>query len=243
MVFTVRVRRAEHGLSRRGVLAAAVGGLAAVGLGGCDIGSTTALWHLAPDKLLPFLASTVALADTYDAAMRRLPALTAQLSPLRDDHRQHVTALRRELGLAETAPSPTPAPPTSPPPTSAAPPTSPPPTSAPPTSAPPTSAPPTSGAPGTAGPTGSATPSTSARSSSDPSIGTSASASIPPSQAPTPTDPALPGDRAGLIAVLQAAERKGQQDAVTACLAAPTYRAALLGSIAACRATHLTVLG
>jgi hypothetical protein len=52
----------------------------------------------------------------------------------------------------------------------------------------------------------------------------------------------LPSDRAGIIAALRAAEQKGRTDAVAACLTAPSYRAALLGSIAACRASHLVVL-
>jgi hypothetical protein len=242
MVFTVRVRRADQGLSRRGVLAAAVGGLAAVGLGACDLRSTTALWHLAPDKLLPFLASTVALADTYDAAMRRLPSLTAQLTPLRDAHREHVTALRRELGLAETTPTP--------------------PTSEPPTSGSRSSANASTGTGGSASvpPSGlTSTPSTPAPSTPPPSSPPPSSPSTPAPSTPAPSTPpstpppspsaastsgpALPGDRAGLIAVLRTAERKGQEDAVAACLAAPSYRAALLGSIAACRATHLVVLG
>lgn len=236
MVFTVRVRRADQRLSRRGLLAAAVGGMTALGLGACDLGSTTTvLWHPAPDALLPFLASTVALADIYDAAIRTLPSLAGLLTPLRDAHRQHIVALQRELGLVGT--TPTPAAPTTP----AAPAT-------------PTSAtPPTQAAP----PSASYSPSADPSSSSSPSSFTGGSASVPPSQAPTPASsatpgasapagtlpsPVLPSDRAALITVLRAAEQKGQADATAACLAAPTYRAALLGSIAACRSTHLVVL-
>jgi hypothetical protein len=37
-------------------------------------------------------------------------------------------------------------------------------------------------------------------------------------------------------------EKAGQEDATAACLSAPSYRAALLGSIAACRAAHVEVL-
>jgi hypothetical protein len=47
---------------------------------------------------------------------------------------------------------------------------------------------------------------------------------------------------AALVA-LEEAEKKGQADAVTACLSAPAEYAALVGSIAACRATHVEVFG
>lgn len=59
---------------------------------------------------------------------------------------------------------------------------------------------------------------------------------LPPS-APTsaaPGGPVLPG--------LRAAERTGYADAINACMAAPADRAGLIGSIAACRATHLEAL-
>ena len=51
-----------------------------------------------------------------------------------------------------------------------------------------------------------------------------------------------PADPAAIIAALRTAEEAGQRDAVAACLAAPGPRAALVGSIAACRSTHLEVL-
>jgi predicted small secreted protein len=61
-----------------------------------------------------------------------------------------------------------------------------------------------------------------------------------------PPDPATstpgPADARAALAALRTAERSAQADAVTACLAAPAGYAALLGSIAACRATHLEVL-
>jgi hypothetical protein len=65
-----------------------------------------------------------------------------------------------------------------------------------------------------------------------------------PSTAPggsaAPSVPA--GDRRATIAALRAAEQLGRDSAAKACLAAPEKRAALLGSIAAARATHLEVL-
>lgn len=72
--------------------------------------------------------------------------------------------------------------------------------------------------------------------------------SPPPSASPSapaapPADPATPpADPATLLVALRAAEEAGQRDAVAACLAAPGTRAALVGSIAACRASHQEVL-
>jgi hypothetical protein len=63
-----------------------------------------------------------------------------------------------------------------------------------------------------------------------PTASASATASVPP-------DP-----DAALVA-LKAAEKKGQADASAACLSAPAEYAALIGSIAACRATHVEVFG
>ena len=65
------------------------------------------------------------------------------------------------------------------------------------------------------------------------SASATASASAPPSVAP---------DQAGALAALHAAEQAGQAEAAAACLAAAPDYAALLGSIAACRATHVEVL-
>jgi hypothetical protein len=55
-------------------------------------------------------------------------------------------------------------------------------------------------------------------------------------------DASAPADPASAIAALASAEKVGQALAQAACLSAPSYRAALLGSITACRATHLEVL-
>ncbi|SDY52310.1 hypothetical protein SAMN05444365_102525 [Micromonospora pattaloongensis] len=59
---------------------------------------------------------------------------------------------------------------------------------------------------------------------------------------PTSAGPGGADDVRGMLADLRAAERAGQAAAVQACRAAPAARAALLGSIAAARATHLEVL-
>ncbi|WP_428983093.1 hypothetical protein [Phytohabitans maris] len=66
----------------------------------------------------------------------------------------------------------------------------------------------------------------------------SASASPDPSASPTPPG----GDAKSTLAALRSAEVKGQKSAAQACQAAPADRAALLGSIAAARATHLEVV-
>lgn len=64
-----------------------------------------------------------------------------------------------------------------------------------------------------------------------------------PSGAPTGT-PGASGaaDPADALAGLREAERAGRDNAAKACAAAPAERAALLGSIAAARATHLEAL-
>ena len=50
------------------------------------------------------------------------------------------------------------------------------------------------------------------------------------------------GDPEETVAALRMAEQRGVEEAVRACLSAPEDRAALLGSIAAARASHLEVL-
>ncbi len=67
----------------------------------------------------------------------------------------------------------------------------------------------------------------------DASASASPGASVVASPAPDP---------AGALAALRKAEQTGQADAVTACLTAASDYAGLIGSIAACRATHLEVL-
>ena len=68
-----------------------------------------------------------------------------------------------------------------------------------------------------------------------------ASPSPAPSGAIDPSASVAP-DPATALAALRTAEQTGQADAARACLAAAAEYAALLGSIAACRATHVEVL-
>ncbi|WP_250001689.1 hypothetical protein [Actinoplanes sp. M2I2] len=64
----------------------------------------------------------------------------------------------------------------------------------------------------------------------------------PPSAAPSGAASAPADDAARTIAALRAAEQAAQKSAVAACRSAPAGRAALVGSIAACRATHAEAL-
>jgi hypothetical protein len=67
------------------------------------------------------------------------------------------------------------------------------------------------------------------------SAGPAASGSpVPPSSAPL--------DRARLLKTLAADERAAAERAAAQCLVAPAYRAPLLGTIAACRASHAEAL-
>ncbi|WP_432986820.1 hypothetical protein [Dactylosporangium sp. CA-233914] len=52
----------------------------------------------------------------------------------------------------------------------------------------------------------------------------------------------VPAEQGAALKELAALEKAARQDAEGACLAAPSYRAALLGSITACRAGHQEVL-
>ncbi len=66
-----------------------------------------------------------------------------------------------------------------------------------------------------------------------------------PSGTATPTaspSSGPPADQATTLTALRKAERAGRDTATQACAAAPAERAALLGSIAAARATHLEAL-
>jgi hypothetical protein len=64
-----------------------------------------------------------------------------------------------------------------------------------------------------------------------------------PSVPPTgPSISAPAGDPIALLKQLRAAAQAAQKTAITACGAAPAGRAALVGSIAACRATHAEAL-
>ncbi|GIJ07218.1 hypothetical protein Van01_04320 [Micromonospora andamanensis] len=59
--------------------------------------------------------------------------------------------------------------------------------------------------------------------------------------AASPSGP-LPADRTAALAALRKSERAGRESAIRACADAPAERAALLGSVAAARATHLEAL-
>ncbi|WKU04707.1 hypothetical protein [Micromonospora sp. HUAS LYJ1] len=63
-----------------------------------------------------------------------------------------------------------------------------------------------------------------------------------PSAAASPGPSAAGGDRAAVLAALRSAEQSGRDNAAKACADAPADRAALLGAIAAARATHLEAL-
>ncbi len=63
-----------------------------------------------------------------------------------------------------------------------------------------------------------------------------------PSGSTAPPPPEQPASRAATLSALRKAERAGRDSATAACAAAPGDRVALLGSIAAARATHLEAL-
>lgn len=63
-----------------------------------------------------------------------------------------------------------------------------------------------------------------------------------PSGSPAAGPSAAATDAEGLLTELRQAEQQGRENAAKACAAAPAERAALLGSIAAARATHVEVL-
>ncbi len=73
-----------------------------------------------------------------------------------------------------------------------------------------------------------------------PNLDGPAPAASGPVTASAPAD--APADTAAALAALRDAEKVGAAAARAACLAGPSYRAALLGSIAAARASHDQVL-
>ncbi|HEU4420927.1 MAG TPA: hypothetical protein VFR67_00115 [Pilimelia sp.] len=75
-------------------------------------------------------------------------------------------------------------------------------------------------------------------------IGAPAPGGSPGTGTPSPSGSGTgaPADEKSTLAALRAAEQAGQRRAAQACLAAPAGRAALLGSVAAARATHAEVL-
>jgi hypothetical protein len=167
MVFTVPMEpRPAQGYSRRGVLTTMLCGAAGLTLSGCWGADRSA--PPKPHPLASTLAGALALLDQYQATVATYADLGDQLQPLLSDHRAHIDAVRRAMGIRSPAAGPSP----------------------------------------------------------------SASASA-----------GVPSDPAAALTALQAAEKAGQDEATGACLAAPPEHAALIGSIAACRATHVEVLG
>lgn len=170
-----RGRTGRPGPTRRAVLrtGAVVTAGAAVALAGagCGLFSDERPPPQA-DPLAPLLAGTVDLLGRYDAALAGFPDLTARLTPIRQAHQAHVTALAELIGLS--------------------------------------------------------------------------AAPVPPSGTPAPgataTGDAATGDPGDALDGLRTAEEQARQAAANACLAAPVTRAALLGSIAAARASHAEAL-
>jgi hypothetical protein len=102
MVFTVRMR-----IPRRLLLAAAAGTAATAATGalaGCDIPlpgrrnppKTEAMTDA--ELMRDVAADSLDLAARYDATIARVPDLSARLTPIRDAHRDHATALARLIG-------------------------------------------------------------------------------------------------------------------------------------------------
>ncbi|WBB77128.1 hypothetical protein O7602_21325 [Micromonospora sp. WMMD1128] len=79
--------------------------------------------------------------------------------------------------------------------------------------------------------------------STAPSTAPSGTPSATPPGPPLATPPGPPGSEPdAVLAELRRAEQQGRTNAAKACAGAPPERAALLGSIAAARATHVEVL-
>ncbi|WBB51799.1 hypothetical protein O3597_18125 [Verrucosispora sp. WMMA2044] len=68
-----------------------------------------------------------------------------------------------------------------------------------------------------------------------------ATATAPPTATAAPSG-TPPTDRSATLAALRRSERAGREAAIRACATAPAERVALLGSVAAARATHLEAL-
>lgn len=87
-------RRAFAGLAAL----AAVGGLSVAGCTS-NLPTKTPAQLLAADPLGPMYAETRALITQYDQALVAMPTLVGLLGPLREEHRQHLTALASLVGL------------------------------------------------------------------------------------------------------------------------------------------------
>jgi hypothetical protein len=168
MVFTVPVWVDDATPSRRVLLRGAVGGAAALALGGCDRLGGARPQPAAADPLAELYAGTRSLIRRYELTIAVHATLAVRLKPLLANHRAHLAALAIDMAL------PTP--------------------------------------------------------SGSPQAPPSASADGVPPQPPA------------ALAALLTAEKAGVKAASDACLAVPGWRAPLLGSIAACRASHLDLL-
>jgi len=248
-------------LTRRAALAGLAATGAALAIAGCTPKQTTSAAQLiAGDALGPVYTETEQLIRHYDAALTSSPALVALLGPLREEHRQHLTALASLIGLAMPAVSPGPNPsgvPLPPPhPTAggssaAAPPAS------------PTPGPDTPGTPigRAAGPPGvGGTTATAGTAGSTATAGTAGStataASPPPSGGSAPGSASATGSPLGagsasssplptpamIKTQLSTAEKTAQTNAVAACIAVDADRVPIIAAIAACRATHIAAL-
>lgn len=105
------VPHSNRRLSRRSALAALASCLGLLAVTGCRDDAADSQ-PAAYDPLEPVLAASVYLADRYQAAANALPVLSESLAPLREAHLAHVTALSRELGVAESGKRPAGRPPT-----------------------------------------------------------------------------------------------------------------------------------
>jgi hypothetical protein len=106
--------------------------------------------------------------------------------------------------------------------------------------APPDAAPPGAASPGAASPDAASPRAASPRAASPGAA--SPGAASPGAASPGAAPSGAPADARGTLAALRAGEVGGRRAAAGACLAAPAERAALLGSIAAARATHAEAL-
>jgi hypothetical protein len=91
----VRSRLEDQQPSRRGVLAAAVGAVAAYPMTGCGLFGDDEKGSPAPDPLAPLLAEALWLAGQHEAAMAAFPVLAERLTPVALAHREHAAALAR----------------------------------------------------------------------------------------------------------------------------------------------------